>query len=396
MSGSWARIPPTVAPPSLSQLTRGLGAIGWPRGYAGTLEREIQALFPEAHVGTFATGRGALAAAIRIAMARTGRRTVVVPGFTSFSVAGAVASVRATPRICDVDPGTLDFDRADLRRCVDGSVAAVIVGNLFGYPSRTDDLDWVTAGGALLVDDAAQALGARADGAAVGGRGHLGVLSFGRGKCVTTGDGGALLVHDAELLGDVPVAGGPNGRGVRTWMMACAVRLAARPLLFGLMSRLPGADIGASHYESAFDEGAAPASVDGLAAGLGASVARQIHVRTRVAWRWFAALEGTAGAVTIGAAPGSEPAYLRVAVLATDAGSRARTVAALADCGMPYGQSYPTTLARIPAFADLCDMPAAIPGAEALAARVVALPCHEGVSDDAIARGATAFQAQRG
>jgi dTDP-4-amino-4,6-dideoxygalactose transaminase len=74
----------------------------------------------------------------------------------------------------------------------------------------------------------------------------------------------------------------------------------------------------------------------------------------------------------------TEPAYLRFPVIARDREAREGMAAALARCGLPYVRSYPTTLGGIAAFRPWCEE-RPTPRADALADRLLALPCHAGV-----------------
>jgi dTDP-4-amino-4,6-dideoxygalactose transaminase len=365
----------------LGALTRGIAAIVRPGAFRGRLERELRTLYPRTDPVPFASGRAALATAIILAMRATGRRVVVLPAYTSYSVAAAAAMAGARVRLCDLDPDTLDFDRDDLRDCVDDNVAAVVLGNLYGYPSAIGDLRWVRERGVLLIDDAAQALGALDFGEPVGGRADLGVLSFGRGKCVTTGDGGALLVHDADLHAHFSNNGQlPPSRGLQQMLYATAVKLSSSLTVFGMLSRLPGARIGESVFEPEFEIRSAPASVDGLASDLPSAVWQQREMRTAVAELWTASLRDSRTVRLVTPREQSQPSYLRFPVLTSDSHTRERLIERLARRGFTYVKSYPTTLGQIEAFRrGWCDG-RSTPKAEWFAERVIALPCHARVS----------------
>jgi hypothetical protein len=274
-----ARIPPTLAVPSVGALGRGCAGLIYPALYRGCLERELNAMFPQSVPIGFASGRAALATALIVAMRATGRRVVVLPAYTSFSVAAAAAVAGARVRLCDLDPTTLDFDRDDLAACVDEQTAAVVLGNLYGYPSDVADLDWVAGRGALLIDDAAQALGAWDRGKPVGSRGQLGVLSFGRGKCATTGKGGALLLQDPALRAHLDhETARTASRGLQELLVALAARLRSNTAAFGLLSRIGGRN-GQSAFRPGFAIRGASASSQAMALGLAAAVARRRETR---------------------------------------------------------------------------------------------------------------------
>lgn len=390
---SLRRVAPTLAAPTARALLGGLR--GWiaPQSVHGTLERELAVFLPAASVLTFGSGRAALAAALRAAMRATGRHRVVVPAFTSYSVAAAAAAAGAAVELCDLDPVTLQLDRAALRSCVGPDTAAVVLGNVYGHPDVTSDLAWLAGEGVVVVDDAAQALGAREAGRAVGTRGGLGVLSFGRGKCVSLGDGGALLVSDTALAAAV-MAERREGtwRAPRRWLAAVATALSRDPRIFGLLSRLPGLRIGESWYDPDFASAPLPSVSHGLALGLALEVERQRGLRTACARRWLAALDGVAGVAMPPVAPGAESAWLRLPVLASGPDSREAMVACLARAGLTFVRTFPTTLASVPAFRACVVADRPVPGAARVARCLLTLPCHAAVSERDVQRGAAAVR----
>ena len=385
-------IAPTLAPLRPGALMRGVLAAALPSAGTDHLTASLEAMFGGVTLVLYESGRAALAEAFRVSMRATGRRRVVLPAYTSYSVAAAAASAGVEPVLCDVDPATLALDPAALRACVDERTAVVLLGNLFGWPEPTADLAWLDALGAVVIDDAAQALGARERGRLVGGRGRLGVLSFGRGKCVTLGEGGALLVHDPALRAHTS-APAASGRGVRALAMALAVSLSRSRLLLGGLSRLPGVRLGESHFEPDFEARSPAACVRAMASGLPVAVERARAVRHQVASRWREGLSACAAPLRLPPpAPGSDPAFLRYPVLAPSPAARERYVAALAEAGFGYVRSFPLPLRGIPAFARLLVAPTDVPGAETLASGVIALPCHVGIGPRDISRAARALQ----
>ena len=117
---------------------------------------------------------------------------VLVPAYTFPATANVVALVGARPVLVDVDLETMNLDPARIE--VGPRTRAILAVHLFVRPARLDELPDLT-----LVEDAAGALGARRGGRACGSFGRLGCLSFHPRKIVTTGEGGAVTTHDAEL-----------------------------------------------------------------------------------------------------------------------------------------------------------------------------------------------------
>ncbi len=121
---------------------------------------------------------------------------VVCPAFTFYATAEAIARRGATPVFCDVERETLNFDPADVARCVTGRTRAIVAVHLFGRPAALEELP----GGIPVVEDAAQAFGATLGGARVGALGAAGTFSFFPTKNLPAlGDGGLVATSDPEL-----------------------------------------------------------------------------------------------------------------------------------------------------------------------------------------------------
>jgi len=122
---------------------------------------------------------------------------VILPSYVCVAPLHAVEYVGATPRLADVDPGTYNLDPADVRRRLTRRTRAIIVPHQFGLPS---DLDGLLAFGVPVIEDCAQAIGARYRDRPVGTFGAVSIVSFYATKLLTTGEGGMLLSRDRRLL----------------------------------------------------------------------------------------------------------------------------------------------------------------------------------------------------
>jgi dTDP-4-amino-4,6-dideoxygalactose transaminase len=130
---------------------------------------------------------------------------VLVPANTFIATAEAVFRAGAVPVFTDVHDGTLLIDLEDAATLVGPRTAAVIPVHLYGQPVDMDALIAFARRHRLaVVEDAAQAHGARWRGRAVGGFGDAGCFSFYPGKNLgALGDGGAVVTNDAVLAARV-------------------------------------------------------------------------------------------------------------------------------------------------------------------------------------------------
>jgi perosamine synthetase len=147
------------------------------------------------------SGTAALLVALRtLSEQAPDRRTVVVPAYTCPLVAIAVRSLGLELRLCDVRAGHFDMDPRALADACRGDTLAVIPTHLAGLVADVDSAMAIAKRvGAWVIEDAAQALGARSHGRSVGLRGDIGFFSLAAGKGLSIYEGGLLLTRDASM-----------------------------------------------------------------------------------------------------------------------------------------------------------------------------------------------------
>ncbi len=154
-------------------------------------EAELGHYLGSAHAIGVSSGTDALIAALLALDIGPGDEVVTTP-FTFIATAEAIARVGARPVFADVDPVTLNLDPARVVRTP--STRAVLPVHLFGHPAELIGLELP------IIEDAAQAIGARAAGRRVGTLGRLGCFSFFPTKPLgALGDGGAVVTADGVL-----------------------------------------------------------------------------------------------------------------------------------------------------------------------------------------------------
>lgn len=131
---------------------------------------------------------------------RPERSEVVAPAYTCPLVALAIAQCGLQLRLCDLRADALDMDAERLRQLCNDKTLAVLPTHLCGRVADVDvALQCARAVGAYVIEDAAQALGARCDGQSVALKGDVGFFSLAVGKGLSTFEGGVLVTHDAVL-----------------------------------------------------------------------------------------------------------------------------------------------------------------------------------------------------
>jgi dTDP-4-amino-4,6-dideoxygalactose transaminase len=164
------------------------------------LEQEIARLCGAGHAVGLASGTDALIFALRACGVGAGDE-VLLPPFTFVATGSAVSALGARPVFVDIDPETFNLDPKGLERRITPKTRAIIAVHLYGLPADMEPiLSLARAHKLPVIEDAAQAIGARYKGRPVGSLGDAGCLSFYPTKNLGAyGDGGMLVTNSAEI-----------------------------------------------------------------------------------------------------------------------------------------------------------------------------------------------------
>ena len=337
-----------------------------------SLESAVRARWSAGAVVLTDSGTSALVLALRLAMPRGG--AVALPAWGCPDLVAAAVRADARVRLYDLDPCTLTPDLVSLEAALSRGADAVVVVHYFGYPA---DVPAVAAlaerHGAVVIEDAAQGAGGELHGRTLGALAPLSVVSFGRGKGLSGGGGGALLARGPWRDAVESLALRRGGRGVRELVSSAAIWLLGRPACYMLPASLPWLRLGETRYRAAGEPRGPSAAACALVASALELEAADVAGRRERAAR----LSGTVRAGLIAVAPigGAAPGYLRLAV--RDVESRRAPAPAL---GVVRG--YPAPLASLPELAAVrLAGDGEMPGADELSRTLLTLPTHAGVTD---------------
>ena len=322
-------------------------------------EQEFAAYLGARHAVGVGTGLDAL----RLALVGLGigpGDEVILPANTFIATAFAVSAVGAHPVPVDCCEGTHQIDPTRIPPAITSRTRAVIPVHLYGHPADMDRIRPIAeAHGLAVIEDAAQAHGARLNGRACGTFGHAGCFSFYPGKNLGAyGDGGMVVTEDAALADRL--------RQLRNY----GQRDKHEHVVVGTNSRL-----------------------DSLQAAV-------LSVKLRHLEKWnarraahaarYAALLPADGLVLPAALPGATHVF-HLYVLRTRAREALR--AHLQQAGIQTGVHYPVPIHLQPAYADLGYGPGSFPVAERLAREVLSLPMFPELTEDQLQRVSTAIRA---
>jgi dTDP-4-amino-4,6-dideoxygalactose transaminase len=123
---------------------------------------------------------------------------IITTPYTFFATVGAISRLGATPVFVDIDPVTYNMDPAQIASRISPRTKAIIPVHLYGQSADMRPiLDLARAHGIVVIEDAAQAIGAEADGRRCGTMGEYGCFSFFPSKNLGAGgDAGMVVTND--------------------------------------------------------------------------------------------------------------------------------------------------------------------------------------------------------
>jgi dTDP-4-amino-4,6-dideoxygalactose transaminase len=176
-------------------------------------EREIAGYLGVKHAVGVSSGTDALLAALMVLGIGEGDEVVTTP-FSFFATAGCIARLGARPVFVDIDPVTFNLDAAKLEAAIGPRTKAVLPVHLFGQPCAPGAIQEIAARrGIPVIEDAAQAIGAKSATGPIGGVGQLGCFSFFPSKNLGAfGDGGLVTAMDDELASKTKILRAHGGK----------------------------------------------------------------------------------------------------------------------------------------------------------------------------------------
>jgi dTDP-4-amino-4,6-dideoxygalactose transaminase len=164
------------------------------------LEEQVAAKLGAKHAIGCASGTDALVLSLMAAEIGPGDEVITTP-FSFFATAGPIALVGAKPVFVDIDPITYNLDSALIESAITEKTRAIIPVHLFGLPADLNPILKIARDrGLFVIEDAAQAIGARYQEQNVGTFGDFGCFSFFPSKNLgAAGDGGLIMTNHESM-----------------------------------------------------------------------------------------------------------------------------------------------------------------------------------------------------
>jgi perosamine synthetase len=397
-------VPPTATPLTVADWGKGFGAFGAQGRANADFAAALRAYLGVPHLFLASSGRTALRLlldTLRRQPHLAGRMEVTLPAYTCPAVAKVVLDAGLIPRLVDLDPLTFTYPPEALVASISEKTLAVMVVHPFGLPVAMEPaLTAAQAVGAVVIEDAAQSMGARVNGRPVGTQGHVGLYSLGPGKPLALGGGGVLATADNALAAALTESWAslltPEGAAAGwLWMRLGLFSMAFQPPLWWLATQLGAQRVGDNEANWGYQWSGLSAPQAAVGVALLPKLDAMNQKRRDYARQLMAALNATLNAtlnnVEALSFPGVidlktanleaagdvvEPVYLRLPMLTENSAQADAIFKTLTSAGIGVGRMYRRTLLEI--FPQLASesSSSSFAGSERVARTLLTLPTN--------------------
>lgn len=380
--------PPAAAPIPLLEVLKALPSCFQDDVDSFDFEEEIKKEFDQRYCLLLSSGKAALVLILK-ALCRLypERDEVLIPAFTCYSVPAAIKKAGLQIRLCDMGERSLDFDKVKLANIIEedkkkNKILCVLVTHLFGCPADFDTIKEIVGDKIPIVEDAAQAMGEERNFAKLGTKGDAGFFSMGRGKALSTMEGGAIVTSRQDL-GDIL---NELARDLEILTVSDKLKLAVKtilitllqlPFLFWLPKMLPFLRLGETIYEDDFTIRKMSSFQKHLACNWQVRLKLHQKVRKKNGTFWQENLPKTFSLICAGK---KQKGLIRLPILAQSTKERDLFCLRSEESGLGVMPSYPTPINEIPNIArEFAGQH--FPNAKILADCLMTLPVHEYIGD---------------
>ncbi len=297
------------------------------------------------------------------------RNEVLIPAYTCYSVAAAIVKAGLKIRLYDVAHDSFNPKMDSLEKNCNIKTLAIISQHLMGSPTEIKKVVEVSKlNNCVHIEDAAQALGGRLNGGSLGTIGDYGLFSFGRGKPLPLGGGGAVIsnVQDGREL---PIKFS-YGIGLKKLGVSALSQIIAHPFIYGVAEKLP-LGLGRTEFEPNFQVAEIPITLIRLLGPMMSYLIDMNHHRRSIASVYQRLIPQKH---LINHVDGATPVYPRFPVLARSGHLPAELIR------LGIRRLYPQALNRergiIPY---ILNADQSFSGAEILAQQLISLPTHHAI-----------------
>jgi perosamine synthetase len=375
-------VPPAGTPLRLKDLLNSLSSMMREDSRDG-FEAELKSYLGVEHCFLVSSGRAALTIILKALSRISSKEEVIVPAYTCFTVPAAAVRAGLKVRLNDIEISSFDLDHNQLESQDLSNVLAVVATSLFGLPVDMKKLSTFAGRNSLfVVDDSAQSFGASWGGKQAGTFGDVGFYSLGKGKNITTIEGGIIVTNDFDIAQRIEllVSGLPHADRLKTltyFAKSLMYAVFLHPYLYPLPDKLPFLRLGISEFNPDFRISVFSSWQASLGKQLLSKLGQLNQKRRQTAYELSDELRGCDGLIVPQILTRCEPAFLRLPILVDNLAVRDKIYRGLLKAGIGVSKMYPLALDQIPQLQPhLAGETNRFPNARFAASHILTLPTH--------------------
>lgn len=410
-------LPPAAAPIYRRDILSGIKGLLNGHRELDRFETELKDYFGVQYCFLVSSGKAALSIILQaLKDIQPERDEVLIPAFTCYSVPSSIVRAGLKVKLCDIDPDTLDFDFGQLSEILsqrspakgpnkpnkpNGSnrhgrvdrfnqlhrldersnrLLAIIPTHLFGLPSDIERLrNLIDNPEIIIVEDAAQTMGGEWKGKKLGTMGDVSFFSLGRGKALSTLEGGIILTDRADIADKIALRIHTLPKYGITSLTILVIKSALlslflHPSLFWLPKALPFLKLGETIYDPHFKIKKMTPFQAGLAKDWLYKIRRFKECRSVNIRQWALATK-TNHLCNYVSQNGRQPDLLRFPVRVGNTLLRKRILIESESRGLGIMTTFPDSIDGIQALGKIMKLGKS-PVAKELAGKLITLPVH--------------------
>lgn len=350
------------------------------------LETELKSYFDTKHCFLVSSGKAALTLILEsLQDISPGKDEVLIPAFTCFSVPAAIRKAGLHIKLCDMGADSLDFDQKTLGNIAEEEqqekkLLCVIPTHLFGFPADVESCRNVFADDVIIVEDAAQAMGNEMQGKKLGTIGDIGFFSLGRGKPLSTMEGGIIVTNRDDLaqaikkrIQSLPEYGTIDK--FQLFIKALLTTLLQNPSLFWLPKSLPFLHLGETIYDPDFTIKKLSSLHAALAHNWQSRLTRHQGIRKSNVSR-FLNFDQSEPKSIFHSSPADAPSLIRLPIMVKDRATANEIINSASRQGLGIMPTYPAPISEISEIKDFFHGEH-YPRAKRLSDQLATVPTHE-------------------
>lgn len=372
-------LPPAAAPFNLEDIMSGVAGFFKGQGTVKRFENELKSFYKVRCCFAASSGKAALVLILQaLHEIFPDKDEVLIPAYTCYSVPSAIVRAGCRATLCDMAPGTLDFDFDRLRVELENPrLLCVISTHLFGVPADVGRVKSLIGNrNIFVVEDAAQAMGGVWNGVMLGTAADAGLFSLGRGKAFSTAGGGVILTDNAGIgrkiekqLESIAECGFSDC--MKLIIYAAALSMLIHPWIYWLPKSLPFLKLGETRFDPDFPIKKLSSFQAGIARGWKARINALKAIRSSNSHKII-----KYGITPAGSFRTVIPDMIRFPFLAADKETKRKILLESEQMGLGITGGYPDSIDGIKELGIRADSDG-FPTAKDIVEKIVCLPVHQ-------------------